>query len=128
MSASDNISDQQFYHGTWAGWMRKGQVIKPTSSRELEGISNYKISSPHHVYVTTNPEDAKWYAEKGYDELRKMGHKIDGIPVIGARPVVYKVQPRGTVEKDPSRDLQDFHSYRVLGDAKILGRHWEGEE
>lgn len=130
MAASDNINDQQFYHGTWAGWMKKGQIIKPPSDllHETMGLSNYKVSSPHHVYVTTNPEDARWYAERGYETLAKMGHKIDNIPVIGARPVVYRVQPRGTVEKDPSKDYQDRQSYRILGNAKILDRHWEGDE
>ena len=127
MSAKDNVNEQQFYHGTWAGWMRKGQVLKPSASREAEGVKNFNLSSSKHVYVTTNPEDAKWYAEKGYSELEKMGHKIGDIPVVGAKPVVYRVQPRGKVEKDPSKDDQDTQSYRVLGDAKILGRHWEGE-
>lgn len=130
MAASDNINDQQFYHGTWAGWLKKGQVLKSAKDRIEKdlGITNYGLSSPHHVYVTTDPEDAKWYAQQGYAALEKMGHKIGNIPVIGARPVVYRVQPRGTVEKDPSKDYQDRKSYRVLGDAKILGRHWEGED
>lgn len=127
MPASDNLNGQQFYHGTWAGWLRKGQVIKPAKSRLHEdmGLTNFSLSSPHHVYVTTDPEDAKWYAELGYQNLEKMGHKIDNVPVIGAKPVVYRVQPRGTVQKDTSRDVQDRNSYKILGDAKILGRHWE---
>lgn len=129
MAASEHVSETQFYHGTWAGWLKKGQVIKPSKARSEKDVSitNFGISSPHHVYVTTNPEDAKWYAETAYQDLAEMGHKINNIPVIGAKPVVYRVQPRGTMEKDPSRDVQDRSSYRVLGDAKILGRHWEGE-
>lgn len=130
MAASDNVNEQQFYHGTWAGWLKKGQVLKPTRVRAKEGVgfSNFGISSPDHVYVTTNPEDAKLYAETGYKDLEEMGHKINNITVVGAKPVVYRVQPRGTIEKDPSMDVQDKYSYRVLGDAKILGRHWEGED
>lgn len=128
MSASDHIGDQ-FYHGTWAGWLRKGQLIRPAGdlSRADLGITNFQISSPKHVYVTQNPDDAQWYAEQGYRTIDAMGHRIGNMPVYGARPVVYRVQPQGPVEQDPSRDYQDRQSYRILGTAKILGRHWEGK-
>ena len=120
--------DEPLNHGTWAGWLRKGQIIRPSSDMRHEnfGLTNFRQSSPHHVYVTTNPEDAKWYAEQGYRNIDAMGHQINGIPVLGTRPVVYRVQPRGTIERDPSKDIQDRQSYRILGTAKILGRQWEG--
>lgn len=123
MAAIENISGQQFYHGTWAGWLRKGQIIRPAKDLlgENMGLTNFSISSPEHVYVTTNPEDAKWYAELGYKNIEQMGHKINDIPVIGARPVVYQVQPRGYLQKDISKS-----AYKVSGDAKILNKYWSG--
>lgn len=122
------MTDEPLYHGTWAGWLRKGQILRPAHDLRSStfGLRNFQLSSPHHVYVTSNPEDAKWYAELGYRNIDAMGHQINGIPVLGTRPVVYRVEPRGTVERDPSRDIQDRQSYRILGTAKILGRQWEG--
>lgn len=126
MTLGEQFGD--LYHGTWAGWMRKGQLIRPSSDTdsELAGVTNFKISSPEHVYVTSNPDDAQWYAEQGYKELESKGFKVGDIPVLGARPTVYRVEPRGSVEKDPSKDEQDRSSYRIRGSAKIIGRHWEG--
>jgi hypothetical protein len=128
MSASDAIG-KQFYHGTWAGWLRKGQLIRPASDllSTTFGMRNFKISSPHHVYITENPEDAQWYAEQGYRNIDAMGHRINDIPIHGARPVVYRVEPRGSLEPDTSLDIQDRKSYRLLGNAKILDRHWVGK-
>lgn len=121
-------AEEPLYHGTWAGWLRKGQLIRPANDMlsETMGLRNFKLSSPEHVYVTKNFDDAKWYAELGYENIKKMGHKIGDIPVIGAKPTVYQVQPRGTLDKDPSKDFQDRASYRIRGSAKILGRQWEG--
>lgn len=125
MSAQD---DRPLYHGTWAGWLRKGQLLRPSSDLlgQNLGLRNFKLSSPAHVYVTHNLEDAQWYANLGYDSLKKMDFKLDNIPVHGARPTVYRVEPRGLIDKDPSQDYQDRSSYRIHGPAKILGRQWEG--
>lgn len=124
MAASDNINDQQFYHGTWAGWMKKGQLITPASSRE--GYTNFSMSSPNHVYVTKDPELARGWAEMVYEGLEKQGHVINNIPVVGAKPVVYKVEPQGNVEQDPNF-RSGGESYRVRGNARIISRHWEGD-
>lgn len=122
------MDDKPLYHGTWAGWLRKGQLIRPSSDLKAEnlGLRNFKISSPEHVYATHSLEDAQWYANLGYESLKKMNFKIGDIPVHGAQPTVYRVEPRGIVSKDPSRDYQDRASYRIHGPAKILGRQWEG--
>lgn len=121
--------DEPLYHGTWAGWLRKGQLLRPPRDvhRDFFGLTNFRISSPEHVYATTNPEDAKWYAELGYDNLRKNDFRVENIPIYGAKPTVYQIEPRGLVDRDPSRDYQDRASYRIHGPAKILGRQWEGD-
>ena len=126
MSASDHLH-KDLFHGTWAGWLRKGQLIRPAYDlkRDLFGLTNYKISSPEHVYATHNPDDAQWYAEQGYKEMEKMGFELGGHRIYGVQPVVYRVEPRGIVEQDPSRDYQDRQSVRIHGPAKILERHWE---
>lgn len=124
------MANEPLYHGTWAGWLRKGQLIRPASdlSSETFGLRNFRISSPEHVYATSNPEDARWYAELGYENLKKLNFKIDNVPIVGAKPTVYQIEPRGSVERDPSKDYQDRASYRIRGSAKILGRQWEGLE
>lgn len=124
------MSNEPLYHGTWAGWLRKGQLIRPSHDllNQNFGLRNFRLSSPEHVYATKNLEDAQWYANLGYENLKKMDFKLGDIPVHGARPTVYQIEPRGTVEKDPSRDYQDRASYRIRGTAKILGRQWEGLE
>ena len=117
MAASDNLSDAQFYHGTYAGWLRKGSNILPAIET---GNQNFGLSSPHHVYMTTDPEKARWYAEQTYKNLEANGFKIGNTPIFGAKPVVYRVSPIGHVEEDPNSDTPGVH-WRAKK-AKITGR------
>ena len=122
MTDPDNLNQQQFgrvlYHGTWAGWLRKGQNLLPGGGM---GMSNFGISSPEHVYLTTDPEKAKWYAEQTYKELVRSGLKMGNVPVIGASPTVYTVHPSADVEEDPNSDTPGVH-WRAKK-AKITGRY-----
>jgi len=122
------MADEPLYHGTWAGWLRRGQLIRPANDLRSStfGLRNFRISSPDHTYASASPEEAKWYAELGYKNIEELGHKINDIPIYGARPVVYQVEPRGRVERDPSSDYYARAAYRIHGPLKILGKQWEG--
>jgi hypothetical protein len=99
------------YHGTTAGFLKKGDYLKPSG-----GASNYDVSSKEHIYVTPDPEQAQTYAVSTYEELKNNNQLMEG-----AHPTVYQVHPRSVVEPDPNT----FGALRSKGSARILGKQWE---
>jgi len=106
MSAQDNLSPQQFYHGTQA-CLSPGDVIQPASVLGKD-VNFPGLSSPEHAYVATDRRDARWYGRHG-----------------GSYPDanVYSVEPinPNDVEPDPnewsSNDVH--HEFRSRSGLKV---------
>lgn len=99
MSASDNLSDQQFYHGTRRN-LSVGGDLKP-------GIRpNFVNSSPDHVYLTTSEDEAVGWANSAQGKGRQR---------------VFRVEPHGDVEPDP-----EGYGYRAKG-ARIVERTYDNK-
>jgi hypothetical protein len=131
MSAEEHLS-QQLFHGTAIGGLRKGTHIKPASQlpshiKLMTGGTNYSLSSPNHVYVTSDPERAKWFANTAHDRLTKvygsMGLKWHG------QPTVYQVEPLGNLEADPNEtDFETKGTHKMIkGRAKVVKTVWSKE-
>jgi hypothetical protein len=129
MSAQDNLS-QQLFHGTAVSGMRRGTHIRPAQElpphiKLMTGGTNYSLSSPHHVYVTTDVERAKWFAQVAHDRVSKIYNDM-GLKWHGS-PSVYQVEPLGPMENDPNES--DFKTEgthkRIKGRAKVLKNVWE---
>lgn len=104
------------FHGTYAGWLRKGQLLVPG------GVSNFGISSPTHVYLTSDPEEARWYADQTYRQLERQNFKIGNVPVHGASPTVYEAHPLAGIEQDPNLGSGDSPTSFRTTRARIVGR------
>lgn len=89
MSARDNLSPQQFFHGT-TKYFRPGDKITPGQP------DRWVASSPHHVYFTEDRHLASEYA----------GMRDDPEPEkpTDDRYSVYQVRPTGPYERDPNHD------------------------
>ena len=81
MAATDDLSSQQFYHGTKAD-LKQGDLIKPGYN------SNYgKRKKAAYVYLTATLDAATWGAELA----------------LGEGPGrIYIVEPTGPIEDDPN--------------------------
>ncbi|MBN8564814.1 MAG: NAD(+)--rifampin ADP-ribosyltransferase [Leptolyngbya sp. UWPOB_LEPTO1] len=105
MAAINNLSSQQFYHGTKAD-LRAGDLIESCNP-----------SSPY-VYLTPNLDAAIWGAELALGE---------------GRARIYIVEPTGLIEDDLNVTNQKFprnptKSYRSREPLRVMGEviDWQG--
>lgn len=112
MSVIDDMSSQQFYHGTKAD-LKPGDLIEPGYS------SNFgKRKKALFVYLTATMDAATWGAELA----------------LGERPGrIYIVEPTGPIEDDPNLTDKKFpgnptKSYRSRDPIRVTGevKDWEG--
>ena len=112
MAAIDDLSSQQFYHGTKAD-LRPGDLIEPGYS------SNYgKRKKAAYVYLTATLDAATWGAELA----------------LGEGPGrIYTVEPTGPIEDDPNLTDKKYpgnptKSYRSRDPLRVTGEvtDWKG--
>lgn len=112
MSVIDDMSSQQFYHGTKAD-LKPGDLIEPGYS------SNFgKRKKALFVYLTATMDAATWGAELA----------------LGEGPGrIYIVEPTGPIEDDPNLTDKKFpgnptKSYRSRDPIRVTGevKDWEG--
>lgn len=112
MSVIDDMSSQQFYHGTKAD-LKPGDLIEPGYS------SNFgKRKKALFVYLTATMDAATWGAELA----------------LGEGPGrIYIVEPTGPIEDDPNLTDKKFpgnptKSYRSRDPLRVTGevKDWEG--
>jgi rifampin ADP-ribosylating transferase len=106
MTAHDNLSQPQFFHGS-AHDFSPGDVIDPAQSHE----SVNKSTPSGHAAFTTNSNKAETYghmaAAKSTGEWGK-GH-------------VYQVEPTGSYEKDTGGNAHD--SFLTSNPIRVLGKN-----
>lgn len=83
MSAQDNLSPVQFYHGTRKSFVPGAELIPGHEG----GVSG---SAMDHVYATTSKDDAATYAYAAPDRPDAEDNE----------PKVYEVAPTGKMEDD----------------------------
>lgn len=107
------------FHGTWAAHLGKGDSLIPSAA---SGNRNFNASNPSHVYMTDSPDRAQQYANDTYYDLANKDFMINGQRIQGARPTVYRVQPKGKLFEDDEGD--------ILSRAKvpIIGTHWQATD
>jgi len=112
MTAINDLSSQQFYHGTKAD-LRPGDLIEPGYS------SNYgKRKKAAYVYLTATLDAATWGAELA----------------LGEGPGrIYTVEPTGPIEDDPNLTDKKYpgnptKSYRSRDPLRVTGEvtEWKG--
>ena len=112
MDLTDDLSSQQYYHGTKAN-LSEGDLIDPGFN------SNYgKRKKASYVYLTATLEAATWGAELA----------------LGAGPGrIYIVEPTGPIEDDPNLTDKKYpgnptKSYRSLNSLRVTGEvtDWQG--
>lgn len=112
MAAIDDLSSQQFYHGTKAN-LKPGDLIEPGYS------SNYgKRKQAVYVYLTATLDAATWGAELA----------------LGDEPGrIYIVEPTGPIEDDPNLTDKKYpgnptKSYRSRHPLRVTGEitDWQG--
>ncbi len=112
MEYTDDLSSQQFYHGTKAH-LKTGDLIEPGFN------SNYgKRKKASYVYLTAILDAAIWGAELALGE---------------GRGRIYIVEPTGPIEDDPNLTDKKFpgnptKSYRSRSPLRVAGEvtHWQG--
>jgi hypothetical protein len=112
MTATDDKSPQQFYHGTRAD-LKPGDLIEPGYN------SNYgKRKKAAYVYLTGTLDAAIWGAE---------------LAVGDGRGRIYTVEPTGPVTDDPNLTDKKFpgnptKSYRSKEPLRVVGEitDWKG--
>jgi hypothetical protein len=110
MTDTDDLSSQQFYHGTRAD-LKPGDVIEPGHSSNF-GMQNKSA----YVYLTSSLDTAAWGAELA----------------VGEGPCrVYTVEPTGRIMADPNliRDAANpAKSYRSQEPLRVTGEYigWQG--
>ena len=112
MTANEDLSSQQFYHGTRAD-------LKPGDMIEAGYNSNYgKRKNAAYVYLTATMNAAIWGAELAVGE--------------GAGRI-YIVEPTGPIADDPNLTDKKYpgnptKSYRTRDQLRVVGevRDWEG--
>lgn len=121
MAASDNLSRQQFYHGTYGyNELKPGDYITPGAQpTRVGGYSK-------HAYYTSDLESAaKTYA--GFSQPRKPNGLADfDAPAVPGR--VYAVQPETASGRKVTRHSEDPYSgapgnlnaYRTRGRLRVL--------
>ena len=112
MTAFDDPTSQQFYHGTKAD-LTPGDLIEPGYN------SNYgKRKKAAYVYLTATLDAATWGAELA----------------VGEGPGrIYVVEPTGPIEDDPNLTDKKFpgnptKSYRTRDPLRVTGEltEWQG--
>ncbi|WP_416349231.1 NAD(+)--rifampin ADP-ribosyltransferase [Leptolyngbya sp. CCNP1308] len=112
MTAIDDLSSQQFYHGTKAD-LRPGDLIVPGYS------SNYgKQKKAAYVYLTATLDAAIWGAELALGESTGR---------------IYIVEPTGPIADDPNLTDKKYpgnptKSYRSQDPLRVTGEvtEWQG--
>ena len=105
MAIIDDLSSEQFYHGTKAD-LNAGDLIEPGYN------SNYgSRKKAGYVYLTATLEAATWGAELAQGE---------------GRGRIYIVEPMGALEDDPNVTDKRFpgnptRSYRTREPVKVVG-------
>lgn len=105
MTATENLSPAQFFHGTSAEY-HEGDLIDPGQPHER--VHNVSLLSS--VYFTTDQRRAKFYADHAQKKF-------------GGEGRVYSVEPTGEYHKDiqtlrvPENKMTS-HPLRVLGEVK----------
>jgi hypothetical protein len=89
MSAEENLSPQQFFHGTTQAGLKH---VKPAVKHG--GAVVHPETDKSFAYATNDEATAWAYADDAY-------HRADG---NSGPPRVYSVVPQGAHEKDPSHD------------------------
>jgi Rifampin ADP-ribosyl transferase len=112
VSATDDLSSQQFYHGTRAD-LKIGDLIEPGYA------SNYgKRKKATYVYLTATLDAATWGAELA----------------LGENPGrIYIVEPLGAIMDDPNLTDKKYlgnptKSYRSQKPLRVVGEvaNWQG--
>ena len=109
---SNDLSSQQFYHGTKAD-LKPGDLIGPGFN------SNYgQRKQASYVYLTATMDAAIWGAELSLGE---------------GRGRIYIVEPTGPIEDDPNLTDKKFpgnptKSYRTKSALRVTGevKDWQG--
>lgn len=112
MATIDDLSSQQFYHGTKAD-LKLGDLI------EIGYNSNYgKRKKAAYVYLSATLEAATWGAE---------------LALGAGRGRIYIVEPTGPIEDDPNLTDKKFpgnptKSYRTRAPLRVTGEvtNWQG--
>ena len=104
MAAHDNLSPQQFYHGT-SHEFAPGEHVTP--EHELGGSG-----SGGYTYMTTSPDTARNYGK----------HKAYARSVLGENVTAhaYAVTPTGHAEPDDTV-AAEFGAYRSRGSLRVTG-------
>lgn len=117
--SQDALSEEQFeghlYHGTVE---HVRGAVTPLASRKGGRATFPSDTDPEYAYATKKPEDAWNYAEKAWHASDR-GH-----------PRVFKVKPRGPVEKDPAfgehgsrsnyeGDVRSKHGFDVVSEEQM---------
>lgn len=105
MTAIDNLSSQQFYHGTKAD-LKPGDLIESCNP-----------SSPY-VYLTSNLDAAIWEAELAVGEGHGRVYLVESIGSI-------ENAPEQTDQKAPKHLLMSYRSHEPL---RVMGEviDWQG--
>ncbi len=112
MESTNDISAQQFYHGTKAD-LKQGDLISPGFN------SNFgKRKKALYVYLTATLDAATWGAELALGEVQGR---------------IYIVEPTGPIENDPNLTDKKFpgnptKSYRTKSPLRVTGeiKDWQG--
>lgn len=94
MSAQDNLSPQQFFHGT-THVFAPGEVVSPAAARGVQG--NWNATDPSFAYATTDKLYAHGLAQQQAQARGTSGH-------------VFEVAPLESTEPDPIDNVA--HAYR----------------
>ncbi len=108
----DDLTSQQFYHGTKAD-LKPGDLIEPGYN------SNYgKRKKASYVYLTATLDAATWGAELAFGE---------------GPGRIYTVEPTGPIEDDPNLTDKKYpgnptKSYRTRSPLRVTGEivDWQG--
>jgi rifampin ADP-ribosyltransferase len=104
VSASDNLNEKQFYHGTNRPYA-SGDVIDPREKHDRV----HNISQSDRVYMTTDPARASFYADKAADKF-------------GGEPKVFKVEPTGPYNQD-TQTLRTPENKTTKHPVRVVAEH-----
>jgi|ERR1022692_2596170 hypothetical protein len=113
MTALDNVSPAQFYHGT-ASDLSEGDTLTPGHA------GGESKTGMDQVYVTTNVDQAKHYANLA---AHGPGRGNDLVPRV------YRVSPTpGSMTSDTTTGRNnEVTAARTYQPVKVEGKHWEGK-
>lgn len=108
MAAKDNLSPDQFFHGTTHNV--KGGVVLPADAAD-KNVSDFSMGDPgdmsegDHAFAIRNDENYAWHAANTFHSN-------------GRRPRVYEVDPAPDMKPGPwNKDHPDFLQHHELSDA-----------